>query len=278
MIYLAVFLSSDGDPLVLALMGFAAGIYGFYHGFNRLKLKRVIENTPTSKIRSLAMGLVEIRGKAVCRKSLLSPLEKKPCVYFKWTLERWEKRGKHSKWVTIGKGESSEPFYLEDDTGRTIVFPTGAEMNLKIDYRKEFGGFGSVPAELQSFLDQNDVTYRGLFGLTSRMRFTEIFVVPGNIIYLLGSACSWQKKNRRMSESPDQVEMLMKEMEIQDNECSSCIRKVSDQPWFYISDSSEKDIISSLGWWVPLSIIGGPVLSAASLIYILHRFGVFGGL
>ena len=35
----------------------------FYNSLKNLKIKRLIENVPTSKARSVAMGLAELKGK-----------------------------------------------------------------------------------------------------------------------------------------------------------------------------------------------------------------------
>ncbi|MDD5086676.1 MAG: hypothetical protein PHV16_02895, partial [Candidatus Nanoarchaeia archaeon] len=61
---------------------FAAGVFLFWEGIKTLKHKRLIENIPTSKIRSLAMGLVEIYGEVVpaYKEVLKSPFSNKDCV------------------------------------------------------------------------------------------------------------------------------------------------------------------------------------------------------
>ena len=47
-----------------AAVGAIAGVFLFARGFNMLRCKRLILNTPSSKIRSASMGLVEISGTA----------------------------------------------------------------------------------------------------------------------------------------------------------------------------------------------------------------------
>ena len=55
----------DERILIYSAIGFVAGLVFFLKGFGWLKRKRLIENIPTSTIRSLAMGLVEIYGAVV---------------------------------------------------------------------------------------------------------------------------------------------------------------------------------------------------------------------
>ncbi|MFH1770987.1 MAG: hypothetical protein ABH828_05545 [archaeon] len=95
-----------------------------------MKQKQMIENIPTSKIRSIAMGLVEIKGIAEpFRKKLLkSPFSEKDCVYYRYTVEEYRSSGKNSRWVTIASGQSNDFFNLTDDTGTVLVDPKGAEV------------------------------------------------------------------------------------------------------------------------------------------------------
>jgi len=61
-----VFLFEPFDHLgllgIAALLGVYAGIYVFLRGFRMLQHKRLVLNTPLSKIRSASMGLVEVSG------------------------------------------------------------------------------------------------------------------------------------------------------------------------------------------------------------------------
>ena len=56
----------------------------FFYGFNRMKRFQLMNDTPTSKIRSMAMGLVEIKGKASAKKYLNAPFSRDECVYYKY--------------------------------------------------------------------------------------------------------------------------------------------------------------------------------------------------
>ena len=50
----------------------------FYNSLKNLKIKRLIENVPTSKARSVAMGLVELKGKIESgNKTLTDPFDGK---------------------------------------------------------------------------------------------------------------------------------------------------------------------------------------------------------
>jgi hypothetical protein len=169
----------------------ALGIWLFFDGFKKWRRKRLIENIPTSKVRSLAMGLVELIGQAEPRVSpIKGPITKKDCVFFKYLVERYEKRGKNSSWVRVAGDTSISPFYVDDSTGKVLVDPKNAEINFaEPDFSYEGGGAfgGSIPTNLENFLVANNIRYTSLFG-TQRMRFREWDIYPDEQIYVLGTA------------------------------------------------------------------------------------------
>src|SRR5438445_8453765 len=91
--------ASDTSPvaIIFAFIFFLCGIFIFISGLASIRRRRLLQDTPTSKIRSIAMGLVEIFGEVVPikNKTLKSPFSKKDCVYYQWSIE--EKRGSVEK-------------------------------------------------------------------------------------------------------------------------------------------------------------------------------------
>ena len=76
MTFSALILRSS-DPtglLVWCVVGFCAGIGLFFYGFRLLQRRRLILDTPFSKIRSAAMGMVEISGLAVGPYTMVAPI------------------------------------------------------------------------------------------------------------------------------------------------------------------------------------------------------------
>ena len=103
---LGFFAYSRNDGVALAFVGAFAGVYLFYRGFRLLQRKRLILNTPASKIRSAAMGLVEINGLAVGPYTMLAPITGVPCYYFHTTAWQWQQRGQEQR---MGKSRRREP-------------------------------------------------------------------------------------------------------------------------------------------------------------------------
>ncbi len=177
--------------LVLLAAFSVLGVWLFFDGFKKWRRKRLIENIPTSKIRSMAIGLVELTGKALPRiVPVKGPITKKDCVFYKYLVERYENRGKNSTWVKVAGDTSISPFYLEDGTGKVLVNPRNAEINFaEPDFSYETGGVfgGDIPADLENFLLSNNIRYKSLFG-NQRMRFQEWDIYPDEQTFVLGTA------------------------------------------------------------------------------------------
>ncbi len=75
---------SDNRDIGCAIICFCFGVWSFFDGFKRLREKRLVENIPTSTVRGLAMGLVELGGKAENTALLKSPLTKTECVLYQY--------------------------------------------------------------------------------------------------------------------------------------------------------------------------------------------------
>lgn len=129
---------SYGGHLVLLLLGLqinTRGVWMLVSAFialssllvwpSVLRRLRLLRDTPTSRIASAAQGYVEIIGQG---KPLGEPLRSRltllPCLWYSYRVYR--KKG--DDWVLDEKGESEEPFLLDDGSGQCVVDPSGAEV------------------------------------------------------------------------------------------------------------------------------------------------------
>jgi hypothetical protein len=273
-VFHSVLTYSNNDPLGYEIVGFFIGIFLFYKGFKELILKRIIQNTPTSKIRAIAMGLVEVKGKAVCRKELTSPLSNKKCVYFDWKIERYVSSKNGGHWSTVALGSSSDPFYIKDDTAQAIVFPNGAKLKLRTDMQIKCYSNELKPSWKQ-FFDSQKISHRSGFFGGSKFRITEIYIEPEDNLYILGTAHFWKAKKITTPFMKDEEKKILEKISENDSKCNASIMKGKNSKYFFISDKSEKELIKSMSWQIPLMLFGGPLLSAACLIGILIEFHVF---
>jgi hypothetical protein len=183
---LAFFRSSGNDGIALAVIGAFGGVYLFYRGFRLLQRKRLIQNTPSSKIRSAAMGLVEINGLALGPYTLTAPITGVSCYYFHSTAWQWQQRGKNSQWVKVAEERLHVPFFLDDNTGRLLVDPQGAEMDIHRDFHDEFGTslFSStmeIPSNISGFLVRHGVS------TDKKIKVEEYCIKPKNSLFILGT-------------------------------------------------------------------------------------------
>jgi len=97
-----------------------------------IKVARLIEDTPTSRVRSAAQGYVELtgRGRPLDGTKNLGPLTQRPCVWWRYRVSKKEQTGRSrgENWRSVSSGESVLPFLLDDGTGHCIIQPDGAEV------------------------------------------------------------------------------------------------------------------------------------------------------
>jgi hypothetical protein len=260
-------MSDDNDDVTAAFVGAGFGAVSFFRGFRVLRNKRLIENTPTSKCRSIAMGMVEVAGRATGQQTMPSLIGRLPCYCSHILIERYERRGKSSRWVNVHERQDGIPFYIEDNTGRVLVDPAGAELDIPPElehsegttkallgmtlarFRETGRAASDIPSLFYSYCAANGVSSMG------QMRFTERNLGPGDPAFVLGSA-----EERRG---------------VQDEHERIVIRKGKHHPWFFIAESSEKDLLKKLGRSTLLHIYGGAALCLACLAYLLNKFGLW---
>jgi len=248
---------TPNDVLRIAgLIAFVGGIVLFVIGFYYYKKKRLIQDTPTSKIRSLAMGLVEIHGYVVPVEGRLfqSPFTESPCVYYRDTIEEFRSTGKSAQWVTIHKQEQWELFYLKDDTGMVLINPMDASFDIEKTYESATALREEPSDAVKRYLAANNIAYRGLLGFNKALRFREHTVVPKEEIYIIGTA----------EENPfhdDPTLNLGREQTV--------IRKGNMEKMFFISDKREWEIAREFGWKAAGGIGGGFLCLVFGIIMII---------
>ena len=171
---------------IISLIGIAGGLYLFFRGFRLLARKRLLLNTPTSKIRSAAMGLVEVSGLATGPYTLPAPITGKACYLYRTTAWQQRESGKNHDWVKVAEETLHVPFFLDDGTGKLLVEPHGAEFDLHRDFREEYGAsmFSTrdlVPLEVSNFLERHGVTP------SRHIRIEECAIKPKNALFIVGT-------------------------------------------------------------------------------------------
>jgi hypothetical protein len=251
---------SGSNIILYAIIGFCFGIFIFIAGFKWMKIRNLVMNTPTSKVRSVPIGLVELYGKAIPQKDkrFRSPILDEECVYYNSVIRERRGGGKKSRWVTIFSDEVREMFYLRDDTGTVLIDPKDAEIDIPADLDATSGIGKDPPSEVISLLKLKGISYEGLLGMNKQMKFTEYVIKTDDQVYVLGTA----KKNPFVKSSSKNEDLVM-------------IQKGENDKVYYISDTQEKKVLDKLRWKILGGFFGGIALSAGCLAVILIYFGVF---
>lgn len=124
-----VFSGKSNDPSAALVLGIGAGAFLFFKGFRKFREYEVVADTPRMPIRSIAMGLVHVRGKAHTGQPVTSPVTRTPCCFYQVKIEEWES-GKDGGWKQRGTDSDGAKFYLQDDTGDVLIDSYGAQFDL----------------------------------------------------------------------------------------------------------------------------------------------------
>lgn len=178
-------------------------------GFTFLLRSRLIENTPTSRLRSAAQGYIEVEGRARLMDGppIICPLTAARCVWWRFNLERKEtdtdSDGKtRTTWVTVDQGVSDDSFLLDDGTGRCVVDPTGADVIPKL--KRVWYGHSRQPTIGP---EAGKGAWRSLF---CDYRYTEELIQAGNTVYALGAYRTQAGGPEPFDEKADLTELLSK--------------------------------------------------------------------
>ena len=168
-----------------AIVGVAGGLLLFVRGFKILQRKRLILNTPISKIRSASLGLVEVSGLATGPHLIEAPLTGKACYFYRTIAWELRKASRNQQWRKVADESLHVPFYIDDNTGLLLVNPQGAETDLHRDFRGEYSNsFFSpeqMPGRVREFLQR--------YGITGehRVRVEEYAIKSQNALFILGT-------------------------------------------------------------------------------------------
>ena len=273
------------------------GLILYSHAFVLFKRKRSIENRPTSKIRSMPMGEVEVKGRAGAKYFLRSPYTHTDCVYYSYKVYERRRTSKGTAEVLVEWGSSgSVPFYLEDEEARVTVLPESATIHggrsetIRGDMLSSLGG---LPFHRSS---------------ASGRRVVETVIPVGETLYVLGYARRLLKSGtdkliiERLKSLKDDREGLyasydadsdgklsQDEWEVARREAEEYVIAeklaegvgrdlvaIGEHPaggLFYISDRKEERIVSSLALKAPIAFIAGSALVIFGSYFVLQVAG-----
>lgn len=298
----------------MCVAGIAAGIFLFYKGFRLLRYKRLILDTPLSKIRSASIGLVEVAGTPTGPKVLQSPVTACPCFYYRVQAWQWvekESNDNGKQWKRVLDESCSIPFFLDDGTGRVLIDSQGAEMDVHCSFSDEIGLSFFMARDLMPPNVRNFLALRGLVP-EEKIKVEEHVIQPGFPLFVFGTLGenphrgSWQPHMQHgtgalinlnlanistlsfgesgvsiatpTAGAGAHIAVLQQAPnhpdETFDMNSSAAISKGERGEPFTISKGSQKELVQSLAWKSTLCIWGGPVLAILA-IYVLTRLWEF---
>ena len=184
-------LAMSGTDYLLLMIFMAAGI-GFlvYFCFGAFRRFRYVDGTATSKIRSAAQGLVELKGLGewLPGGSITSPFSGSRCIWYHCTIDKRQRSGKRTTWTNISDECSEHLFRLVDDTGWCVINPERAHVIEESDVT----WYGSSTEQRArppkpSALMKLAVSIGG-----GNYRFRERLIRPATSMYALGEFSSFQ--------------------------------------------------------------------------------------
>ena len=235
-------------------------------------------NTPRSTVSAAALGRIEVSGKAVGPHTLVSPLSQTDCLYYRVVVEPNPQGELHERMQEV-----CAPLFLDDGTGKLMIYPEGCELRLKptyegAEYGDEILAIAGKPSEIPELA-------------------REYCIRPGDEIFVLGTLQEnpWMKKDpvaewSKLSRigpgfvSENEADLLRrKAFPLLDPAIPSGVTIASpvefdlhphvilmkDHGPFVISTDSERDVVAKLHWKSLLYIWGGGLVAVWGLWEIL---------
>jgi hypothetical protein len=162
---------SRSDPTGALFLGTAAGVWIFFKGFRVFREFKIVADTPCMPIRSIPMGLVQVRGQAQSDQLIPSPITHTPCCFYQVKIEHYE-TGEHGGWKHYRTDMDGAKFYLQDQTGRVLVDSYSAEYDLPESPFRIVDGAHTAPLMGTGASDQELLQYvekAGASALATRM-------------------------------------------------------------------------------------------------------------
>lgn len=132
------------------------------------------------------MGMVEVSGQAVGPYTMIAPITARPCYYYRTLVWEYKQRGKNKEWVKVAGECMHVPFFVDDNTGRMLVDPRGADLDLHCDFEEQFcDSFFTVkesaPDNVRQFLGRHGIV------TNNKIKVQEYCIKPKNSLFILGT-------------------------------------------------------------------------------------------
>lgn len=179
------------------------GVLFLIGGFSSLRRQRKVTGTPTSTIRSAAIGLVEVKGVAAGNPVFETPLSNIPALYFHYEEQelRTVSRGKRSRKLWVRTKEWNEGGHILIDDGTGQVRATIGPANVPDIHARKFHvqrcgrnlkdlllARRTANAPIHEVAEKETLRWnKEAKGTVGDKRYVETYIVPGTPLYVLGT-------------------------------------------------------------------------------------------
>ena len=181
--------TAENYEFVLSVSVLAA-LLCFYYFVRNWKRLRIIQDTPTARLRSAHQGYIELEGKGqlIEEQPVYAPLSNHLCLWYRSLIEQQEtftQNGRaQTRWNVVYSNISNHRFKLTDGLHSCYVDPGDAEVN-GIEKLVWYGNT-EWPTRTQ-LLESQSVLNK----LTNSYRYSEWLILPGQSLYVLGQFRTW---------------------------------------------------------------------------------------
>jgi len=249
-------ITADNDIIIISLVVLAllcaASLYSIFRFFHR---SRMIDDTPTSKIRSAHQGFIELEGigKLMRGTPILSPLSQQACLWYSYKIEHKKTKGfsinnnnRHdSRWETVDSGVSDNLFLLNDGSGICVIDPEGA--TITPSYSKTWYGNREYPVNSSSSANATSAL-NSLVG-SNDYRYTEKRINVDSELYILGLFKTVGGRRDKVDEAAE-VRDLLASWKQKPNALLARFDENGDgeidmQEWQQVMDAAQQEVTAS---------------------------------
>jgi hypothetical protein len=114
-----------------------------------------------------------------------APFTGRSCVFYEATVEEYRSSGKTGSWRQVVREARGVPFVLDDGTGRAIVDPGGARVDVDLDMTTRSGTFDDATPIEEQFLTRHNLRSAG-WVFNRSLRYREGVIEVGETIAVMG--------------------------------------------------------------------------------------------
>jgi hypothetical protein len=250
----------SGDIFLISAIGIFIGLVMIATGFWRYLVVQKLQNTPLSKVSSVAVGLVALSGTARLHEKQNSPISNVPSAFWRIVCSS-HKDERNGGWEGFYTAQSKSIFILDDGTGTIPVVPEGATFQFptNLSFEGSIVERGAVlkqsatmdPRVLKFIESLDPETQEEFQRHKSRNLMVNEYVIRENDpLFILGSVMP-----------ADGVPGI-------ENQETLVVRQAPNETTMFISDSSEREFINTMTGHMYLQIILGLALAGICVFFL----------